>query len=662
MSRIPDSEVGKSKYCTHALAALVCLCVALISCGRGVPTEVDTSTQVVDNFVRSVDHLDMADRDWAGLLSVSASLERAASESALQYFFRRAEIERQNFRRKGLDFWRNHPNDLRRYSWLLLTVHMAPEYPENVFNWARKEADLGANSAARDEQAISEWSDVYRSLREELLAAESVTAEQMRFFQSGELSSRLNLLERFGAEHGRVDVHRLAEDLVSFSIEYASPSGVTDFHGHRYIFGRLFNPKTLDLFVESEVELNQFAERLASTENESDHVLWFVEALINRDDENGFVQIRRNHKARPFDRLPKFPSTDESLWEAKVFNHYRLINYRTVLRYRGASIWNQMNQDERYLYLGRTAYDPPFHAKHLIGAAVRMTNDRWYSGFEVDEEEHRNGEIVYLTLRNEYWSHSDTTDLARFSISDKEIFSQRTEALRLWDDYRDNSGSLLLIKELTEFWEEYGDIKRVKSIASDIVSNHAAFGLSDEQTRNFLRELGASGSSEFQYLESSFENLMALRQTPFEIEAPTLHGEDFSISDTRGLIVLVDHWATTCSACVASMPLIHDVYSRYRDKGFEVISIAYDGLAKKKLVTRYKQELGLTWTTLLADGQWDEISARYGYVGFPQYMLLRRDGTLYAGTHELNSGRNLEILLDEMLAAEVAEKEAATVR
>ena len=42
-------------------------------------------------------------------------------------------------------------------------------------------------------------------------------------------------------------------------------------------------------------------------------------------------------------------------------------------------------------------------------------------------------------------------------------------------------------------------------------------------------------------------------------------------------------------------------------------------------------------------------------------MLLNRDGTLYAGTGEVDMGRNLEALLEEMLADEAAEKEAAVV-
>ena len=109
------------------------------------------------------------------------------------------------------------------------------------------------------------------------------------------------------------------------------------------------------------------------------------------------------------------------------------------------------------------------------------------------------------------------------------------------------------------------------------------------------------------------------------------------------------------------MPRIHDVYEQYNSRGFEVLSIAYDGTSQRRRIERIKKELGLTWTTLDGEGQWQEIAENYGYQGFPQYMLLNRDGTLYAGTGEVDMGRNLADLLDEMLAAEEAEKESATV-
>ena len=129
----------------------------------------------------------------------------------------------------------------------------------------------------------------------------------------------------------------------------------------------------------------------------------------------------------------------------------------------------------------------------------------------------------------------------------------------------------------------------------------------------------------------------------------------------REKIVLVDFWATTCASCIQAMPRIHDVYIGYRDRGFEVVSVALDGKARRRQVLRIKAEQGLTWTTVVGDDVREAIFDVYGLSGVPQYMLLDRDGRLYASTTEIDNGRNLEALLDEMLAAEAAEKVATTV-
>lgn len=75
---------------------------------------------------------------------------------------------------------------------------------------------------------------------------------------------------------------------------------------------------------------------------------------------------------------------------------------------------------------------------------------------------------------------------------------------------------------------------------------------------------------------------------------------------------------------------------------------------QRKRVLRIEKELGLSWTTLTSDYViWKEVSTQYAYQGtVPQYMLLNRDGTLYAGTSKVDMGRGLEALLDEMLANE----------
>lgn len=230
-----------------------------------------------------------------------------------------------------------------------------------------------------------------------------------------------------------------------------------------------------------------------------------------------------------------------------------------------------------------------------------------------------------------------------------------------WVQNQDRDVVKLLISDIHNLRKNFDQSIRVIQFASTIQRDATSYGMNDADVRAFLHPMLSDENPSISEFAMAAMGAIEARQTPFEFVAPTLDGEEFDVNEFKGKVVLVDHWATTCSACIDAMPRLHDIYERYNEEGFEVVSIAYDGTAQRRRIERIEKELGLTWTTLDGEGQWEEISNKYGYQGFPQYMLLNRDGTHYAGTGEINMGRNLEALLEEMLAAEAAEKAAATI-
>ena len=54
----------------------------------------------------------------------------------------------------------------------------------------------------------------------------------------------------------------------------------------------------------------------------------------------------------------------------------------------------------------------------------------------------------------------------------------------------------------------------------------------------------------------------------------TISGQKINMADLRGKVVLVNFWATDCSACVREMPNLVNTYNAYKAKGFEVIAVA----------------------------------------------------------------------------------------
>ncbi|MFN9471360.1 MULTISPECIES: TlpA disulfide reductase family protein [unclassified Acidovorax] len=53
-----------------------------------------------------------------------------------------------------------------------------------------------------------------------------------------------------------------------------------------------------------------------------------------------------------------------------------------------------------------------------------------------------------------------------------------------------------------------------------------------------------------------------------------LDGSSVSTSDLRGKVTLINFWATSCTTCVAEMPMLSATYEKFRSRGYETIAVA----------------------------------------------------------------------------------------
>ena len=55
-----------------------------------------------------------------------------------------------------------------------------------------------------------------------------------------------------------------------------------------------------------------------------------------------------------------------------------------------------------------------------------------------------------------------------------------------------------------------------------------------------------------------------------------LHGNDVSLADYRGKVVLVNFWATWCEPCRIEIPWLIEFQKKYGPRGFTVLGVAMD--------------------------------------------------------------------------------------
>ena len=110
-----------------------------------------------------------------------------------------------------------------------------------------------------------------------------------------------------------------------------------------------------------------------------------------------------------------------------------------------------------------------------------------------------------------------------------------------------------------------------------------------------------------------------------EFELPSLSGGSVRLSDYKGKVLFINFWATWCATCEVEMPSMQRLYNKFKDRGFEMLTISVDKDAS--LIEPYMKKFNLTFPVLL-DPDSDLAKGKYKTTGVPETFIIDREGII----------------------------------
>ena len=149
--------------------------------------------------------------------------------------------------------------------------------------------------------------------------------------------------------------------------------------------------------------------------------------------------------------------------------------------------------------------------------------------------------------------------------------------------------------------------------------------------------------------------VLEAQDVPLNLVVDDLTGRSVDLGAMRGMIVLVQFWASWCSPCRAEIPHLRSLRDRYGDRGFRIVGVSLDRLADgesqqegRARMAAFMQANAMDWPSDFSGLGWDSPSAaRLGVRSLPSSLLLNQEGCVAASDLR---GEELAARIEQLLA------------
>lgn len=343
-----------------------------------------------------------------------------------------------------------------------------------------------------------------------------------------------------------------------------------------------------------------------------------------------------------WEALPKY---NYKAFENDKFQHKK--SYEIYLRkylMEGYKFWHRFPNDKRRTQwlLHLTFSGMPEFWKNIDEGASATLNSRSYSA-PINWSLLNLWEKKLIAIRKSFMTDRTASSIDKRSLKLGELSIELSRSFNLC--YRRDKDNFInkiksMIPETFATYTTDANYFNLKRICDRLFLYNDDYGLKLNDLYAIFKFFEKSRDLELKTWASTKTSLLAATHDPFKLKLLTVDGSEIDFSKLYGKVVLIDFWSKNCSDCVARMPIVKQIYDKYKNDGFIVVSAAFNSEIDREIILKIHNKVGADWPLVILGGDTTEpghlsrndmgkdLWKKYSFSYVPQMLLLDKEGKL----------------------------------